>query len=236
MRFRHLATTAFAASATIAGAACSGGGGTSSGPPSEGTPPVPIVVSTTFPAAAATASGGGTAWAIVGVRTTLSGSGANAYGSAYDTLQVAVTFAQDVSIALPARGAMLAQPAQLGLFVGLKTRGNGGYGDCRNAPVLDYSSDPGVVPGRLLDGNYNILSASQGGPLQNGIAGGNPLDEALTGVSGHVITQTFPLLSIDALSSTGPPQVDVVVAAFNGTRATEPTDCVPESGAIVSGG
>ncbi len=234
MRFRHLASVALAGTAALVAGGC-GGGGSRTGPLPSGAPPPAIVVTRSFPAAAATPAGGGTAWAIVQVRTTLTGSGANAYGSAYDTLNVAVTFAQDVSGALPAPGSALARPDQLGLFVGLKTRGDGGYGDCRNALVLDYSSDPGVLPGRLFDGNYNILSASQGGPLQSGSAGGNPLDEAVTAVAGHVVTQTFRLLAVNGLQSSGTPKISVVVAAFNGGKSTASTDCVPAHGAIAAG-
>jgi hypothetical protein len=197
--------------------------------------PPPIVVATTFPASSATAAGGGTAWAITGLRTTLTGSGADAHGSPYDTLAVAVTFAQDVTSALPPPGATLARPGQLGVFIGLETRGSGGYADCRGRLVLDYGSDPGVVPSRLLDGNYNILSAGLGGPLLNGNAGGTPLDEAVTSVSGHVLTQTFRLLAVDGLSTTGPPQIGVIVGSFNGAATTKATDCVPVSGAIAAG-
>jgi len=188
----------------------------------------------TFPAASATAAGGGTPWAITGVRTTLTGSGADAYGSPYDTLAVAVTFAQDVATALPAPGAKLEKPGQLGITVGLQTRGSGGIGDCRGAPVFDFSSDPGADPARLLDGNYNILGGAQGVPLQSGIAGGNPLDEAVTTVSGHAIVQTFRLLAVDALAS-GVPVIGVGVGSFNGA-STAPTDCVPATGTIAAGG
>jgi hypothetical protein len=233
MRLRHVAAVTAAVGASLIAGGCSGGGGSTPGP-SVGTPPPPIVVSATFPAAAATAAGGGTPWAITGVRTTLTGSGADAYGSPYDTLQVAVTFAQDVSAALPAPGSKLTDSGQLGLTVGLETRGSGGIGNCAGASVFDFASDPGTDPARLQDGNYNILSGAQGVPLQSGIAGGNPLDEAVTVVSGHVIVQTFRLLAIDGLAS-GVPDVRVGVGSFNGA-STEPTDCVPATGTLAAGG
>jgi hypothetical protein len=233
MRLCHVAGFTVAVGAGLMADGCSGGGGSAPGP-SVGTPPPPIVVTGTFPAAAATAAGGGTPWAITGVRTTLSGSGADAYGSPYDTLQVAVTFAQDVSTALPSPGANLTRPGQLGITVGLETRGTGGIGDCTGAPIFDFASDPGIDPARLQDGSYNILSGAQGVPLQSGIAGGNPLDEAVTVVSGHVIVQTFRLLAIDGLAS-GVPDVRVGVGSFNGA-STEPTDCVPANGTIAAGG
>jgi hypothetical protein len=233
MRLRHVAGIAGFAGAGLIAAGCSGGGG---GTPAgnAGTPPPPIVFSTTFPAAAATAAGGGTPWAITGVRTTLTGSGADAYNSPYDTLQVAVTFAQDVSAALPPPGSKLTGAGQLGLTVGLATRGSGGIGDCTGAPVFDFASDPGTNPARLQDGDYNIESGAQGVPLQSGIAGGNPLDEAVTSVSGHVIVQTFRLLAVDGLAP-GVPDVRVGVGSFNGA-STAPTDCVPATGTIAAAG
>jgi len=231
MRVRYLGFI-FTAAALFAG--CSGGGG--AGPAPAPTPPPPIVVTATFPAVAATAAGGGTAWAITAVRTTLTGSGGGADGSPYDTLQVAVTFAQDVTGALPAPGAKLAGPAELGIAVGLATRGGGGISDCRGTPLFDFASDPGAVPARLLDGNYNILSGAQGVPLQSGLPGGNPTDEAVTTVAGHTIVQTFRLLAVDGLAQGAVPHVGVGVGSFNGSGSTEPTDCVPASGTIAAGG
>jgi len=233
MRLRHVAGLTAAVGAGLIAEGCSGGGGGAPGP-SVGTPPPPIVVTAAFPAAAATAAGGGTPWAITGVRTTLTGSGADAFGSPYDTLQVAVTFAQDVSGALPPPGSKLASPGQLGITVGLATRGAGGIGDCTGASVFDFASDPGTDPARLQDGNYNIESGAQGVPLQSGIAGGNPLDEAVTVISGHVIVQTFRLLAVDGLAP-GIPDVRVGVGSFNGA-STAPTDCVPATGTIAAGG
>jgi hypothetical protein len=230
MRSHHLGFI-IAAASLFAG--CSGGGGGTTVP--AATPPPPIVVTATFPAATATAAGGGTAWAITAVRTTLTGTGSAAYGSPYDTLQVAVTFAQDVAGALPAPGAKLAGPGELGIAVALATRGGGGIGDCRGAPLFDFASDPGAVPARLLDGNYNILSGAQGVPLQSGLAGGNPTDEAVTMVDGHTIVQTFRLVAVDGLAQ-GVPHIGVGVGSFNGSGSTRPTDCVPASGSIAASG
>jgi hypothetical protein len=232
MRCLHAAGVTIAIGAGLLAGGCSGSG--SGGPGAPPASPPPIVVNATFPAATATAAGGGTPWAITGVRTTLTGSGADAYGSPYDTLAVAVTFAQDVSGALPAPGSKLAKPGQLGLTVGLRTRGSGGIGDCRGVLLFDFSSDPGSEPARLLDGNYNILSGAEGVPLQSGIAGGNPLDEAVTTVAGHVIVQTFRLLAIDGLAG-GVPDIGVGVGSFNGA-STAPTDCVPATGTLAAGG
>lgn len=232
MRLRQVAGLATVAGASVIAGGCSGGGSSPSGP-TTGTPPPPVVVTATFPAAAATAAGGGIPWAITGVRTTLTGSGAAAYGSPYDTLAVAVTFAQDVSAALPPPGSKLTGPGQLGITIGLETRGSGGIGNCTGAPVFDFASDPGSDPARLEDGNYNIESGALGVPLQSGIAGGNPLDEAVTSVSGHVIVQTFRLLAIDGLAP-GVPDVRVGVGSFNGASIA-PTDCVPATGTIAAG-
>jgi hypothetical protein len=234
MRVRQVCFTALAAGAAATAAGCTGGGGNGSVP--AATPPPPIVVTRTFPASAATAAGGGTPWAITAVQTTLTGSGAAAYGSAYDTLQVAVSFAQDVSSALPAPGSRLAEPGQLGIAVALGTRGNGGIGDCGGARIFDFASDPGAEPARLLDGNYNILSGAQGVPLQSGVAGGNPADEAVTAAGGHTIVQTFRLLAVDGLAQGAVPQIGVGVGSFNGSGSTTPTDCVPAAGSIAAGG
>ena len=232
LRFLGFLSALFAG--MIAFAACSGGGGGGGG---GGTPPVqteppPVIVTQAFPSGVATAAGGGTAWDITGVKTTLYGQFHYASGNAYDTLRVDVTFAQDVSNALPAPGQSLSKPTQLGMSVAIDNGGNGFFTTCagsKSDTPFEYASDEGDNPSRLPDGNYSILSS--GGPIYSGPS--NPAAEAQTTLAGHVISQTFFLDAVGASAGASVPKVKIDVAAINGTLTTA-TDCVPAGNGEIS--
>jgi hypothetical protein len=204
--------------------ACGGGGG-------GGAPPLPPAVteSYSFPAGDAIAVGGGTAWDIVGVTTKLSDQFHTA--NEYDTLEVDVTFAQDVANALPAPGGQLLSGNQLGVKIALDVDGNpntGAYGVCDATNPLrpfEYVSDQGNDPSRLSDGNYNIID-SAGGPLSGGAP--NPPAEAQTTVAGHVLSESFYLVALGVTDGAVVPRIGIAVLAYNGDIETF-TDCVPKS-------
>ena len=172
---------------------CGGGGGPSPSPTMTTTAPPVVTRSYSFPAGDATASSGATAWDITGVTTTLSGQFANAGGDSYDTLRVDVTFAQNISNALPAPGQALTSGSQLGISIGLDTDGNANTGTFKTCSMsnsltpFEYSTDQGNDPSRLQDGNYSILK--NGGPISDG--GDNPPSEAMVSVDQNVLTETF---------------------------------------------
>ncbi len=212
--------------ATVTFASCSGGGsvgGSVSSP--TGSPPV-ITQSYTFAPGHATAAAGDTAWDIVGVTTTLSGQFGSGGGNAYDTLRVDVTFVQDISNALPAPGQPLSTGTQLGVHVAIDNDGNpmtGVFGTCDPTnPVtpMSYRSDEGTYPSRLADGNYSIIGSN--GAIYLGAS--NPPSEAVTSVSGHVLSQSFFLPAISVVNGAGAPHIGVLVDALN---RNESTDCVP---------
>jgi len=211
----------------IALSACGGGGGTGGGgtPPTSGAPPI-ITFNHIFPQGDAAAANG-VAWDIVGVRTTLSGPSGDNAGQLYDTLKVAVTFSQDVSSALPAPGSLLTSGGNLGVGISFDTDGNsatGGYETCdvgSHITPFEYIVEPGVGYGRLADGNYTI--SGTGGPIYSGDA--NPPEEAVTSVSGSVVTQSFYLPAIHVASGSSIPHIGLDVAALNGLVGL--TDCVP---------
>jgi hypothetical protein len=222
---------AFAGIVTLA--ACGGGGGGGGSPVGGGggSPTAPPIVTENyaFPAGDATAVGGGTAWDIIGVKTTLSGSPGSPAGNAYDTLRVDVTFAQNVATALPAPGQPLAAANQLGVSVALDIDGNpstGEYVACYGVSSLhpfEYFSDAGTQPNRLADGNYGIIGPN-GGAVYSGAS--NPPSEADTSVAGQVFTQKFYLPTVDVFALGAVPRIGIGVAAYNGAGQT-PTDCVP---------
>jgi hypothetical protein len=213
-------------------ASCSGGGGNSSPTPAVTEPP-PVVKTYSFPEGDATASSGATAWDIVGVTTTLSGQFGYASGNSYDTLSVAVTFAQNISNALPQPGQALTSGNQLGISIGLDTDANpntGTYKTCSPSNSLtpfEYSTDQGNDPSRLADGNYSILM--DGGPISSG--GNNPPSEAMVSVSQNTLTETFFLTAIGVHAGASVPKIGILVAAGNGTgmnaSGAGTTDCVP---------
>lgn len=211
-------------------AACSGGGG-SPGPGSPAPPP-PIVKTYAFTPGHATSPSGGTAWDIIGVTTTLTGRLGGTGNQTYDTLRVDVTFAQDVSNALPAPGQKLSSLTQLGVAVGFDSDNNTATGtitDCRqnsNYRPLEYISDVGTDPSRLQDGNYSIIGPS-GIPIYSGAS--SPGFEAVTNVSASVVSESFFLPAINTNNAVIP-KFGIIVASAN---YPDETDCVPNDGRIV---
>ena len=208
--------------------ACSGGGGSPA--PGPTTPPIPPVVtqSYTFPSGDAKATVG-TAWDIIGIKTTLTGSGMNTLPNSYDHLKVDVTFVQDVSNALPTPGTTAAPDgSQLGVSLAIDSDGNpatGNSGVC-NPPVaaltpFEYTTEPGINQPRLSDGNYSILLS--GTPVYSGPP--NPDAEAATSLSGHTISFTFNLNTLGVFAGAKAPKIGIAAAAANSNSGF--TDCVP---------
>jgi len=230
---RQLSIGAAALSAVLL-AACSGGGSGSGGPPPITPPPV-VTQSYTFPAGDAIA-GKGIAWDIIGLKTTLSGSGNNALGNSYDMLRVDVTFAQDVSNDLPAPGTPLDYSGnQVGVRVFIDSDGNsstGNIGVCNQSPPLitpfEYGSDQGNFPNRLPDGNYSILYNNQA--IYSGSS--NPPAEAVVAISGHTLSYTFNLNTLGVFTGAKAPRIGIAAAAFNSPG--QPADCVPTGRAGVT--
>jgi hypothetical protein len=226
--------------ASLVLAACSGGGGGGGGTPTPAATEPPVITkSYSFPAGDATASTGATAWDITGVTTTLSGQFANAGGDSYDTLRVDVTFAQNISNALPAPGQMLTSGTQVGIAVLLDTDANTSTGQIEgcasnaNQLPFDYESDAGINPSRLADGNYSILK--NGVPIASG--GHNAPAEAMISVSANTLSETFFLTAIGVHGGSSAPKIGIAVAAANGTLtngngSADSTDCVPPTPAI----
>ncbi len=216
---------------TLAATACSGGGGSGGGGSMQPGNPPPIVVTRSFPKGDAIAQRGGTAWDIIGVKTTLTGQFFGGNGNTYDTLRVDVTFAQDISNALPAPGQPLANGSQLGIAIGLDSDGNPLTGNFNGCPPISGTPDEFVSDvgsgGRLSDGNYSIRGIG-GGPIYSGAS--NPGSEAQTVVSGNVLSQTFLLATVGASSGSAAPRIKVDVGAVNGIDPTLGTDCVPKDG------
>jgi hypothetical protein len=225
MNVRILSRSVFAT--CIALSACTGGGGSGGGgtPPISGAPPI-ISFSHIFPQGDATAASG-TAWDIVGVKTTLSGEAGDDAGQLYDTLRVDVTFAQNIASSLPLPGAVLNNGAQLGVTIALDVDHNaqtGSFQTCNAGSGIkpfEFASDPGGEPDRLIDGNYTIESAL--GAIYSGSP--NPPEEARVAVSGKVFSETFYLPAINVVSGVSIPRVGIDIAALNGTAGL--TDCVP---------
>jgi len=229
--FRRGVSAAASLAAVLTCADCSGGGGGGSTTP---TPPPPVVVTRTFPANIAVAAGGGTAWDIVGVKTTLTGQFESGGGNLYDTLRVDVTFSQNVANALPLPGQPLSGLNQLGISIGLDTDGNpntGTFKTCSATSPLtpfEYDTDQGNDPNRLTDGNYTIIGPN--GPLSSGAP--NPPAEAQTSVNGSIMTQVFFLGTLGVADKNAVPKIGVDVLSVNGAQDGE-TDCVPADGSEI---
>jgi len=223
---RGLSICAIAASAVFT-TSCSGGSGSGVPAPSN-TPPPLVTQSYTFPSGDATGSGG-VAWDIIGLKTTLSGSGNNALGNSYDMLRVDLTFSQDISNALPAPGTALNDTGtQLGVTVSIDSDGNpstGNFGGCSgtSSPLkpFEYGTDQGNFPSRLADGNYAIIYKNQA--IYSGAS--NPAAEAVVAVSGQTFSLSFNLNTLGVLAGTKVPRIGVGAAAFN--SSIHSTDCVP---------
>lgn len=221
---------------TLTLASCSGGG-SGSAPAQMATPPPPVVRSYSFAPGRASSSAG-TAWDIIGVKTTLTGRFANGGGNSYDTLSVDVTFAQDISTALPQPGMPLSQGGQVGIVIGFDSDNNiatGNYLSCdtasRRLTPFEYFTDQGNGPARLRDGNYSII-----GPGGTAISSGpnpDPASEAVVGVSGNVLTETMFLPAIGVFGGISAPKFGIDIASFNGfTGGPNLTDCIPSDGRI----
>ena len=221
MMRRKLAWCSLISPVLMALTACTGGSGGGGGDSGLAIPPHNVVF--TYADSVGDASGnGGTAWDITGVQTTLV---EGPFRNEYETLQVAVTFAQDVSTALPsARQTLSDHPELLGVGILMNIDGNtltGGPGyicsSRPNAAGNEAYVDPGEYEGRLADGAFPILDA-------NGI----PKDEAQVAISGHTLTYTIDLAAWGS-PSTGLPKTTIAVIAQNGANGGTQTDCAPNS-------
>jgi len=208
---------------------CGGGGGGSPSPPTASTP-TPIIMD--HPAAAGdTFSKSGTAWDIVDVKTTLYGISDNPNPSAYTYLKVDVTFAQDVSSALPLPGQALTLGSQLGVGIAISdsppaTASTAPF-SCLTQSGQNFSFSSAASP-RLSDGNYGILNSGGNNVSQLG----NVTTEAQTTVVGNVFSQTFRLGVIGVAETTAAPLLGVAVDSGNGNAIPSVssftgTDCVP---------
>jgi hypothetical protein len=226
---RALITQLFLVFGTLMISAC-GGGSTSGDTSGLAIPPNNILVTRADPVGDATASGG-TPWDITQVQTTLI---EGPFRNEYVSLQVAVSFAQDVSNALPAPGHLLSgNPNSLGVEILLDIDGNSNTGTSEyacsstpNIPGVEAAVDAGGYNGRYPDGSYPILDTA-----------GLVKDHAPVSVSGHTITYSINLAAW-GVPATGLQKTKVSVIAFNGfgTGGGLETDCAPNSGPMsVSG-
>lgn len=220
---------------TLALTSCSGGG-SGTGPIQTATPPPPIVRSYSFAPGKASATAG-TAWDIIGVRTTLFGRFGSGGGNPYDTLKVDVTFAQNILNALPLPGTALSKGDQLGIVIGFDSDNDlstGNYLSCdttnHNLKPFEYLTDQGNFPARLPDGNYSII-----GPNGASISSGpnpDPASEAAVSLSGNVLSESIFLPAIGANSGPAIPKFGINVVAYNGAY-NPPTDCVPSDLSVI---
>lgn len=187
------------------------------------TPPAPTTATTaTVDATGDATSGGGTAWDITQVTTSRLISGAT-------TLTISVTFAQAISAAnLPAPGASLATPAQLGTAIIFATGGAGtsasGLSGCVGNPTFPNATfllDPGAIASpRLADGNFAIL---------NTVAATISGEASISFTGPNTLTYTVPLTAIGG----GSGAVQLAAVALNGSGGTaSTTDCAPNASYI----
>ena len=209
-------------------AACGGGSG-ATGSSDLAIPPNNIVATVTDAVGDARASAG-MVWDISQVQTTLI---EGPFRSEYLTLLVAVTFVQDVSVALPAPGQPLrGNPNGLGVEILLNVDGSDSTGtpesacsQTQSSPGIDALVDAGGFEGRLSDGAYPMLTDA-----------GVVHDEAPVSVSAHTVTYTVNLAAWSA-PATGIQKTKISVIAYNGAGQNGiETDCAPNSGPMsVSG-
>ncbi len=227
MRYNSCKTIVLSYAAISLLAGCGGGGG--GGKPPTVSTPAPIVLNHVLPAGD-TFSTAGVPWDIIGVQTTMFESAQNPSPNTYDSLQVSVTFSQDVSSALPAPGASLTLGSQLGVGVIINTApatslSTAPY-DCaiQNNANFNYGS---YAASRLSDGNFAILD-SGGSPVnqQN-----NPTTEAQTIVAGNTMSETFRLGVLGLPESGVAPLLGVAVNSANGISNNNfgKTDCAPRT-------
>jgi hypothetical protein len=210
--------------------ACSGSSTSNSGASGLAIPPNNIVSRTADPVGDTIASGG-TTWDITEIQTTLV---EGPFRNEYVTLQVAVSFAQDVSNALPAPGQDLVNHQNaLGVEILLNIDGNTGTGipesacsSTPNIPGVDAAVDAGGYSGRSANGSYPILDTR-----------GLKKDEAPISISGHTITYSIDLAAW-GVPATGIQKTTISVIAVNGSGpgGSSTTDCAPNAGPMsVSG-
>ena len=200
---------------TLVMTACGGG---SSSPPA----PTTVTTSTVDATGDATAAGGGTAWDITQVTTSRLISGAT-------SLSISVTFAQAISAAnLPAPGASMATPAQLGAALIFATGGAGtsasGLNGCVGNPTFPNATfllDPGAIASpRLADGNFAILNTTAA------IISG---EASISFTGPNTLTYTIPLSAIGG----GSGAVQLAAVALNGSGgSSSTTDCAPNASYI----
>lgn len=221
---KNVRSLGVAAVAVLVFSSCSGGSSSSPSPTPMMTAPPAITKSFTFPAGDAVSTAG-TAWDIVGVKTTVFGSGMNVVGNSYDMLRVETTFTQDVSNALPAPGTNLSLGNQLGIGVAIDSDGNPATGNllpCQTVSQLrpfECLVDPGS---RLSDGNYSILFKNQ--PIYSGPT--NPGSEAVFTANKSTIAILINFAAIGVFARQTIPNIGVAVNAFNGNDNIN-TDCTP---------
>ncbi len=213
----------------IALAACGGGTNSSNDTSALAIPPHNIVVTQTDPTGDASASAG-VAWDITQVQSTLV---EGPFRNEYVKLQVAISFLQDVSSALPAPGQPLANnPGRLGVEILINKDGTNATGiseaACSPTPnigSIDAFVDAGGYNGRNADGSYPILDTS-----------GLKIGDAPVNISGHTITYSIDLAALGS-PATGIPKTQIYVIAFNGYgEGGIETDCAPNGGPLsVSG-
>lgn len=214
--------------ATVVG--CSGSTTNDGGSSGLAIPPNNIVSRSADSVGDTTASGG-TAWDITEVQTTLV---EGPFRNEYVTLQVAVSFVQDVSNALPVPGQdLLGRQSALGVEILLDIDGDTGTGisgyacsSTQNIPGVEAAVDAGGYNGRNASGSYPILDIR-----------GLKKDEASVSVSGHTLTYLIDLAAW-GVPATGIQKTRVTVIAVNGFGAggSTTTDCAPNAGPMsVSG-
>jgi hypothetical protein len=227
---RNMLTRPLLILALMTTAACSGGSTAGDGGSSGlAIPPHNITVTQADPLGDAS-SPGGIPWDITAVQTTLV---EGPFRDEYVTLQVAVTFAQDVSNALPAPGQLLRNnPNSLGVEIFLDIDGNASTGAPQyacsttpNALGIEAAVDAGGYSGRNADGSYPILDSKA-----------SRRDDAPVAVSSHTITYSIDLAAW-GVPATGVQKTKISVVAFNGFGGTGySTDCAPNGGSLsVSG-
>ncbi|HEV3156610.1 MAG TPA: hypothetical protein VGZ00_04625 [Candidatus Baltobacteraceae bacterium] len=208
--------------------ACSGGGGGGGAlvpQPCNLLPPI----TTNYPnPVGITTAGTGTAWQVTNVSTALTEDPTycNLGTRTYEDLTVNVTFAQNVSGALPPPGTTLSLPTQLGVAIGIDSDSNpktGNYAGCNSRGINDdenlsdvgsYGLGIGAAPGG--GDTFSVL-----GPL--GIVG----SEETAFASGNTFTARFFLVGNSETNMANPTfriDLGVVNGSPNGTSATE---CVP---------
>ncbi|MGP6157729.1 MAG: hypothetical protein ACLPYS_09540 [Vulcanimicrobiaceae bacterium] len=161
--------------------------------------------------------------------TTLTDLNPGVTGQLYDTLQIDMTFQQDISSALPAPGQGLSLGTQLGVATFFDPDGNPATGDLQGCSASGttpfvYYTDEGAGLGRLLDGNYALENIT-GPAYTTGNAGGFPGLEAVTSVAGHVLTQEYKLSAVGVVTAQIP-KLEVQFLVYNGLRGPV-TECIP---------